>query len=401
MPTPKVLSNRNYQLYFVGQGVSMTGTWLQQTAVSWLAYRLSGSAELLTTVTAAGQLPAFLLAPVAGALTDRVSKRAALIVSQLGAMLQAAALALLTWSGRVQIWQLIALSIFGGAVNAFDIVLRQTFVSELVAPEDLGNAIAVNSTLTNATRFVGPALAGFLIPVIGEAGCFGANALSFVAVISALLALEAPGKPAQAKTKLGGEILEGFRYAFRHPGVRAVLCLLSTISFCGLPYIPLMPVFAGDVLHGGSRELGLLMSATGLGALISGVHLATRAGAEGLERFVTLGAGVFGAAIVVFASSTWMPLSLGALVLAGYAMMTAATACNTIVQRAVEDSMRGRVMALILMAFMGLMPLGAVVVGKLAHNTGAPFAVRLGGAACVFGGILFGRRLEVAFAKPA
>lgn len=395
----KAFESRAYRLYFLGQGISMTGTWLQQTAMSWLAYRLSGSAQLLGLVSFAAQVPAFVIAPLAGAVTDRVPKRTALVAAQVGAMVQAAVLAVLTWSGRVQPWHLVALSAFAGAVGAFDIILRQTFVTELVDPKDLGNAIAVNSTLTNATRLVGPALAGLLIPVVGEAACFGANAVSFLAVIWALSAIEVTPRAVTVERKLGGDIVAGFRYAFGRPGIRAVLALLSVISFCGMPYIVLMPVFAKEVLHGGSRELGFLMGASGLGALISGLHLATRGSSHGLARFVTLGAGFFGGALVVFTCSSSLPLSLAALVVAGYAMMTAATSCNTIVQEHVDDAMRGRVMALILMAFMGLMPLGALAVGALAERTGAPFALRLGACACVFGGLLFGRRLETAFAE--
>lgn len=398
----RAFRSRNYRLYFSGQGVSMTGTWMQSTAMSWLAYRISGKASVLATIAFATQVPAFLMAPVAGAATDRFPRRLALIVTQVAAMIQAALLGWLTWSGRVAVWHLVALSAFAGAINAFDIVLRQVFVTQLVSdPADLANAIALNSSLTNATRFIGPCVAGFLIPLVGEAACFFMNAASFVAVIAALAALEIAPRPPGAKVKLSGDIAAGFRYAFSRPPIRAVLSLLSVMAFCGMPYMVLMPVFAGDVLHGDSHTLGYLMGATGLGALLAGLHLAARPGVDGLDKFVTRGAVVFGAALVAFTCSRVMPLSLLALVLAGYSMMVSATACNTIVQTLVDDTMRGRVMSLYLMAFMGLMPLGALAVGKLADHSSAPFALGLGGVACVLGGFLFGWRLEAALALPA
>ena len=397
----RALRNRNYRLYFTGQAVSMTGTWMQATAMSWLAYRVTGSAALLGTIAFANQVPAFLLAPVAGAVTDRWPRRRALVVTQGAAMLQAVVLGALAYSGTITKWHLIGLSMFAGAVNAFDIVLRQTFVTELVTDaRDLGNAIALNASLTNGTRLVGPAVAGLAIPVVGEAMCFIFNAISYLAVIVALLWLDVPERAAAPRKQLGRDIAAGFRYAFARPPIRAVLSLLAVISFCGMPYVVLMPVFARDVLHGGPETMGFMMGATGLGALMSGLHLAARPGSQGLERFVTRGSAVFGAALVVFTWSSWLPLSLAALMLAGYAMMTSATACNTIVQLLVDDAMRGRVMSLYLMAFMGLMPLGALVVGGLADRCGAPFALRMGGAACMFGGLLFGRRLEAAFALP-
>lgn len=398
----RAFRSRNYLLYFCGQGVSLVGTWIQSTTMSWLVYRLTGSPALLGVVAFAGQVPAFALAPVAGVVTDRWPRRTALLVTQGCAMAQAGVLGWLTFSGLIQVWHLVALAAFQGAVNAFDITLRQAFVTQLVSePADLGNAIALNSSLMNATRLVGPSLAGLIIPVVGEAACFFINSASYLAVIAALFALElAPRPAAPGSQRMAGDIAAGFRYAFGVPAIRAVLLLLAVISFAGMPYVVLMPVFARDVLHGGPRELGFLIASSGLGALVAGLHLASRTGVEGLSRFVTRGAAAFGLALVGFSLSRSFPLSLCTLAVAGYAMMTSATACNTIIQTLVDDAMRGRVMSLYLMAFMGLTPLGALLMGVLADHTGAPAALASGGVACIMGGLFFGRRLEATALPP-
>ena len=392
----RALSNRNYLLYFAGQGVSLVGTWLQQTTMTWLVYRLTGSSWMLGVVGFAGQVPAFLMAPIAGVFSDRFPRRQALIATQILAMTQAAIIAWLAFTGRIAVWHLVALTAFLGAVNAYDITLRQAFVTELVTdPADLGNAIALNSTLVNGARLLGPSIAGLIIPLVGEAWGFALNAVSYAAVIAALCAMDIkPRERVSSGKRLGADIAEGFRYAFGSQPVRAILCLLAIMSFAGMPYLVLLPVFARDILKGGAGMLGILSASSGFGALGAGLHLASRSSGHGLGRFAMLGAVGFGASLVVFASSSAIPLSMAALALGGYSMMGTATACNTILQTLVEDRMRGRVMSLYLMAFMGLAPIGSLVAGALADRIGARTTLQIGGAFVIVAGAFFGSRLE-------
>ena len=392
----RALANPNYFMYFGGQGVSLVGTWLQQTTMTWLVYRLTGSGMLLGLVGFSGQLPAFLLAPVAGALTDRWPRHKALVVTQVLATLQALVLGWLSVTGRVAVWHLVALSAFLGAVNAFDITLRQSFVIELVDdPADLGNAIALNSTLVNGARVIGPSVAGFLIPIVGESASFFLNAASYVAVIVALLAMKLKPRDIPVRDRnVGGAIADGFRYAFGFLPIRALLLNLALISFAGMPYMVLLPVFAKEVLGGGASTLGILMAAAGVGSLGAGLHLAGRGTVLGLGRFVTAGSVLFGASLIAFSYSHTLALSMAMLAVSGYAMMACAISSNTILQTLVEDEMRGRVMSIYLMAFMGLQPLGSLVGGWVSDRIGAPAALQVGGLLCVAGGMFFGTRLE-------
>ena len=387
----RALSNRNFALYFAGQGVSLIGTWLQQTAMTWLVYRLTQSAWLLGVVGFAGQLPSFLLAPLAGVWTDRWNRHRALIVTQVLAMLQAFLLAYLSWSGTVQTWHIIALSAFLGCVSSVDITVRQAFVVDMVSAEgDLANAIGLNSTLTNGTRLLGPALAGVLIPLVGEPTCFLLNALSYGAVIAALVAMTIQQRERPSKHRaMTTEIWEGFRYAYEVTPIRAMVVLVSVVSFAGLPYTILLPAWVSSVLHGEAGALGFLMAISGVGATASGIYLASRRTVRGLQRHIVVGAISFGAGLIALAGCQTLLVGSLAMMLIGYGMMLQFGASNTVIQVLVDPDKRGRVMSIYLMAFFGTMPLGSLAAGALADRAGAAVTIGAGGALCVLAGLLF------------
>ena len=338
------LRSRNYRLFFGGQGISLTGTWMQQVAVSWLAYRLTGSALILGTLGLVSQLPTLLFAPVAGVMADRWNLRRTLVLTQALAAVQALVLAVVTLTGVVTIWHLFALSICMGVINAFDMPTRQAFVPRMIErPEDLGNAIALNSTLVNASRLVGPALAGLLIKTIGEGPCFLLNAVSYVPVIGALLAMRLPPSAGPSRhPSLAHGMREGFVYAFGFPPIRAILLLLALTSLMGMSYGTVMPVFAHDVLGGGADTFGFLMGATGLGA----------------------------------------------------GMMLLIASGNTVLQTIVDDDKRGRVMSIYTMAFLGMTPFGSMIAGSLAEAFGAPGALIVGGSCCLLGSVVFALQMH-------
>ncbi len=395
-PVLRSLKNRNYRLFFVGQGVSLVGTWMQQIAMSWLVYRLTGSALLLGVVGFSGQLPSFLLAPVAGVLADRWNRHRVIVITQTLSMLQAFCLAALVLTRSVTIWHIIPLSIFLGCVNAFDITTRQAFVVEMLEKkEDLGNAIALNSSLVNGARIIGPSVAGILIAAVGEGVCFLLNGISYMAVIAALLMMKIrkPVMPARAKNGFMRELHEGFSFAFGFAPIKSILLLLALVSFMGVPYQVLMPIFAGSILGGGPHTLGFLMGASGLGALGGAVFLASRKGSPRLGKTTPMAAAIFGLGLMVFSRSRLLWLSLPVISIAGFGMMVQMASSNMVLQSIVDDRRRGRVMSLFTMAFMGMAPFGSLAAGGLANRIGAPSTLLASGFCCVAGSLVFSSRL--------
>ncbi len=392
--TLRALKHRNFQLFFGGQLISVTGTWMQTVALSWLVYRLTGSSLWLGTVGFASQIPVFLVAPLGGTMADRHNRQRIVIGTQTASMVLAFLLAALTLTGKVQVWHILVLATSLGVANAFDVPARQAFLVDMVGKEDLMNAIALNSSMFNGARIVGPAVAGILVAMIGEGWCFFANAVSYIAVIVGLMMMQVR-RPFQ-KPPSGSpltQIVEGFRFVGHTRPIRAILLLLGLISLVAMPYTVLMPVFADRILHGGARGLGVLMSATGVGALLAALTLASRTGVRGLGRWVAYSCGGFGAALVLFAFSRSFWLSTALLVPAGFCMMLQMASSNTLIQTMVPDHLRGRVMSVYSMMFMGMAPFGALMGGALAHRLGAPLTVAMGGVACVGGAVWFGLNL--------
>jgi MFS family permease len=392
--TLRALRHRNFQLFFSGQLISLIGTWMQSIAQSWLVYRLTGSSLLLGAVGFAGQIPVFLIAPIGGTTADRHNRHRVVIGTQVASMLLAFVLAGLTLSGRVQVWHIFVLAALLGVVNAFDIPGRQSFLVDMVGKEDLMNAIALNSSMFNGARIVGPAIAGVLVASIGEGWCFFVNGASYIAVIVGLLMMrvEAPRKLAMSGSHLQ-HIAEGFRFVKRTSPILTLLLLLGLVSLVAMPYSVLMPIFADRILHGGARGLGILMGATGIGALLGALTLASRSGLSGLGRWIALSCAGFGVFLILFSFSRHFWLSAALLVPVGYCMMLEMSSSNTLIQAMVPDELRGRVMAVYSMMFMGMAPFGALMAGALADRIGAPITVALGAIACVGGAILFGLRL--------
>ncbi len=389
------LRYRNYRLFFGGQSLSLVGTWVQRIALAWLVYRLSGSAFLLGVVGFAGQFPTFLLASFAGVLTDRWNRYRILFAMQVLAMIQASVLASLYYFGSIQVWHIVLLSVLLGCINAFDITARQAFVVEMVEkPEDLGNAIALNSSIFNGARLVGPSIAGLLIASTGEGVCFLLNAVSYLFIIASLALMKVKPRPRdrQHPNVLKG-LKDGLVYAFGFAPIRSLILLLGLVSLMGMPYAVLMPIFAKEILHGGPHTYGYLMGASGIGALLGAVYLASRRSVLGLGRIIPLAAGVFGLGLVAFSFSRIFWLSMILMVVAGLGMMLQMASSNIVLQTIVDDDKRGRVMSLYMMAFMGAMPLGSFIAGGLASVLGAPTTLALGGVMCVAGALLFLRRL--------
>jgi MFS family permease len=391
--TLRALRHRNFQLFFGGQLLSLTGTWMQTTAQAWLVYRMTKSALLLGSVGFASQIPVFLVAPIGGITADRRNRQHLVIATQTASMILAGILAWLTISGRVQVWHIFVLAALLGVVNAFDIPGRQSFLVDMVGKEDLMNAIALNSSMFNGARVIGPAIAGILVARIGEGWCFAANAISYIAVIVGLLLMKVLSPPRASKQSPIEDIIEGFRWVNQTKVIRALLLLIGLVSLVGMPYTVLMPVFADQILHGGARELGILMGATGVGALFGALTLAAKTGVTGLGRWVTITCATLGISLFLFSFSTSFWLSAALLLPAGYSMMLQMACSNTLIQTMVPDQLRGRVMSLYSMMFMGMAPFGAFFGGALAHRIGAPITVASGGVACVIGAIWFGRAL--------
>jgi len=391
----RALRHRNFRLFFGGQGISLIGTWMQRVALGWLVYRLTNSAFLLGFVGFAGQIPIFLLAPLAGVLADRWNRQRILILTQAVAMTQAVALSLLVLTETVAIWHIILLSILLGIINAFDMPTRQSFMVEMVEEkEDLANAIALNSSMVNSARLLGPSIAGILVATVGEGICFLINGISYVAVIGALLAMKiVPKNLKPQRSRVWYGLKEGFTYASAFSPIRAVLLLLGLVSLMGMPYIVLMPVFAKDILHGGPHALGFLMGASGLGALVGAFYLATRRTVLGLGRLIALAASIFGLGLIVFSFSRLLWLSLPLMLMTGFGQMVQMASSNTILQTIVDDDKRGRIMSFYTMAFIGMAPFGSLFAGSLASSVGAPHTLLIGGITCVMGSTFFAYRL--------
>ena len=401
-PPPSGLSNawralrhRNFRLFFGGQSISLVGTWMTRVATSWLVYRLTGSALLLGTVSFAGQIPTFLLAPFAGVWVDRLDRRQVLVWTQALSMAQSLLLAALTLSHHITIPLLLGLSVLQGMVNAFDMPGRQSFMVKMVDDRrDLSNAIAINSSMVNLARLIGPSLAGMLIAITNEGWCFLIDGVSYSAVIASLLMmrLNTPEIPRKATSTLT-ELKAGWTYVSQFLPIRTILMLFAVVSLMGMPFVVLMPIFAAQVLHGGPHTLGFLMGAMGLGALLSALSLAARRSVVGLVKIVPLAAALFGVGLIGFGLSHWLWLSLVTVFFAGMGMMQGMAASNTIIQTIVTEDKRGRVMSYYTMAFMGMAPFGSLLAGSMAHAVGAPRTVIFNGAVVLLGALWFATRL--------
>jgi MFS family permease len=392
----RALRRRNYRLFFTGQSVSLIGTWMTRIATSWLVYRLTNSALLLGVVGFVGQIPSFLLAPVAGVLVDRWNRRRLLVATQAMAMAQSLAMAVLTLTGAVKIWHVIALSAFQGVINAFDMPARQAFVVEMVdTPDDLSNAIALNSSMVNAARLLGPSLAGVIIAEVGEGWCFMLDGVSYLAVIASLLLMALPGVIARQveEENLVRQFREGWNYIVAFKPIRNILLLLALVSLVGMPYTVLMPVFANEILGGGPYTLGWLMAASGVGALMGALFLAARRTVLGLGKFIPAMAGAFGAGLIAFSFSRTLWLSLLLMIVTGLGFMAQMAVSNTLLQTIVDEDKRGRVMSFYTAAVMGTTPFGSLLAGAMAARIGTPHTLLISGICCVAGALWFARTL--------
>ncbi len=387
------LKHRNFQLFLSGQIVSLVGTWMQTVAEAWLIYRLTGSSVLLGVLGLVSQIPIFILSPLAGIVVDRWPRRPVIIATQVSSLVLAFTLATLTLSGRIRVWEIICLATLLGTVNAFDVPARQSFLIEMVGREDLLNAIALNSSMFNGARVAGPAIAGLLVAWIGESWCFFVNGVSYFAVIAGLLMMRV-GKSRAVHDGVSPieKLREGLRFARHTKPIRAILLLVALVSFMALPFNVLMPIFADRILGGGPSAYGTLMGAVGLGAMFGALLLAMRQQLRGLGIVLAYAAGGLGISLMIFSASRWYWVSLASLTLAGFAMMTAFTASNTLIQAMVPEQLRGRLMSLYAMMFLGMAPLGSLVAGAMAARIGAPVTVALGGFVSLVGAIVFRRK---------
>lgn len=393
----RTLRSRDYRLFFGGQMISLIGTWMTSVATSWLVYRLTGSAWLLGLVAFAGQLPSFLFGPLGGLAVDRCDKRKLIIAMQTLAMLQSFTLALLTLTGRITVTGLLLLNALDGVINAFDMPARQAFLVDIIErKEDLGNAIALNSSMVNAARLIGPSIGGLVIAAAGEGWCFFIDGASFLAVIATMAAMRVAPKPPRAAHAGGAlaELGEGWDYVRRFRPVRSIILLLALVSLVGVPYAVLVPIFAGKVLGGGPHTFGYLMTAAGCGALAAAIWLASRRSVIGLGRAIPAGTAVFGASLAAFSFTRSTPAAMAALAAAGAGFMIQVAASNTIVQTIVDDDKRGRVMSFFMMAFFGPSPFGSLLAGRLADAIGAAATLRWAGLCCLAGAGWFALHLE-------
>ena len=390
------LHSRNYRLYFTGQSVSLIGTWMQNIALSWLVYRLTGSVFLLGLIGFTSQIPTFVLAPFTGVLTDRYNRLTIMILTQVFFMLQALTIAILVLFNLVEVWHIIALSLVFGIITAFDAPARQSLVVDLIdKPEDLGNAIALNSAIFNGGRLIGPAIAGITIALVGEGICFLINAISFVAVITALLHIKIPAKQAILhRVKFKKSFSEGFHYTFQSVPIRTLIILLADLSLVGLSFVVLLPAYAKEVLHGNSDTLGYLMSAMGAGALIGAFYMASRKSVLGLGKIIPRSVGLLGLSIVLASFSGKLPFSLIVLFFGGLSMILSLSSINTMLQTIADEDKRGRVMSFYAMALMGTSPIGNLLAGSIASGIGIPQTLLIGGTITIASGIWFRLNLQ-------
>jgi MFS family permease len=387
----RALRNRNFKLFFAGQTISLVGTWMTRLATSWLVYRLTHSALLLGVVSFSGQIVAFLLGPFAGVWVERLNRRKLLVWTQALAAVQSLALAALTLAHVINLWEIIALMAFQGLINAFDMPGRQSFLVQMVEDRnDLSNAIAINSSMANGARLIGPAIAGLVIAVAGEGWCFLIDGVSYFAVIASLLMMRI--KPLDLRRNASSmleQMSEGWEYVRTFRPIRTILLIFALLSLMGWPYSVLLPVFAGQVLHGGAHTLGWLTGASGVGALISALSLAVRKSVVGLTRMVQIAAAILGTSLILFGLSHVLWLSLVLMVFVGFGLMQGASVSNTVIQSLVPEDKRARVMGYYTMAFFGAAPFGSLLAGALAHRIGAPYTVMVTGAFCVAGAVWF------------
>ncbi len=387
----RALRHRNFRLFFFGQSVSLIGTWMTRLATSWLVYRMTHSALLLGVVSFAGQIVSFLLGPFAGVWVERLNRRQLLVWTQAAAAVQSLALAALTLAHVINLWEIIALSAFQGLINAFDMPGRQSFLVHMVEDrDDLSNAIAINSSMANGARLIGPAIAGIVIAGFGEGWCFLLDGVSYFAVIASLLMMRVHLiEIRRSASSMLEQMGEGWDYVRTFRPIRTILMMFALLSLMGWPYSVLLPVFAGQVLHGGAHTLGWLTGASGVGALISGLSLAVRKSVIGLTRMLQIAGAMLGSALILFGLSHTLWLSLVLMVFAGFGLMQGAAVSNTIIQTLVKEDKRARVMSYYTMAFFGSAPFGSLLVGALAHRIGAPHTVMVTGACCVAGSLWF------------
>ena len=392
---PPALRSQNYRLFFAGQGISLIGSWMTQVATVWLVYNLSDSPWMLGVVGFTSQIPTLILLPFAGVLIDRWNRHRVIIATQILAMVQSLALAFLALTGVVNIWQIMVLSFFQGAINAFDAPARQAFVPELVEKkEDLANAIALNASMFNGARLIGPAIAGLVIATVGPSYCFLIDGLSYIAVIAGLLAMQLkPRKIEVTNSKPIQRLKEGFVYAFGFPPIRAILLLLALVSFAGMSHTVLVPIFATKILHGDAQTLGFLMASSGVGAFAGAIYLIGRKSVVGLGKLIAISPAIMGFGLIGFGLSRVLWLSLIMMLFVGFGFILQFAGGNTFLQTIVEDDKRGRVMSLYTMAFFGVTPFGNLVAGGLANYIGAPNTVIIGGIICVLGSIVFTKQL--------
>ena len=392
----RALRHRNFRLFFAGQGISLIGTWMTRIATSWLVYRLTGSALLLGVVGFSGQILTFLLAPFAGVLVDRLNRRNLLVWTQVLSAVQSLAMAGLTLARVITIHEIIILAAFQGLIDAFDMPGRQSFLVQMVEDkQDLGNAIALNSSIVNVARLIGPALAGLIIAAVGEGYCFAIDGVSYFAVIASLLMMRVTASEAKRATlSMMEQLKEGWVYVSNFAPIRTILLLFSVMSLMGMPFLVLMPIFASQVLHGGPHTLGFLMGASGVGALISAVSLAFRKSVRGLTTMIQVASMIFGVGLVLFGLSRSLPISLLLMLITGFGMMQGLAASNTVIQTLVPEDKRGRVMSYYTVAFVGMAPFGSLLAGFLAHRLGAPHAVMITGACCIVGSAWFTTQLK-------
>jgi MFS family permease len=390
----RALQHRNYRLFFAGQSVSLIGTWVTRLATSWLVYRLTGSELLLGITGFAGQIPMLLLAPVAGVLADRWDRRSILVVTQILSALQSLALAALALSGKITVAQVIALQVVQGVINSFDTPARQAFVVEMVEDRaDLPNAIALNSSMFNASRLIGPSIGGLIIAAVGEGWCFLIDGVSYVAVIFSLLAMRLPARTVrEGRASIAQELRSGVGYVFGSAPVRELLLNVAIVGTMGIPYTVLMPVIASKVLHGGPNTLGVLMTASGAGALIGTFYLASRHTVLGLGKVIVAATLVLGVGLIAFSQSHSLLVSMLILPFVGAGMMLQSAGANTILHTIVDEDMRGRAMAFFSVAVMGTMPIGSLLAGILADRIGAANTIVIGAVVCIAGGVWFGFR---------
>ncbi|MSO29990.1 MAG: MFS transporter [Acidobacteria bacterium] len=392
----RALQHRNFRLFFGGQSISLVGTWITRVATSWLIYRLTGSELLLGVAGFVGQIPTLVITPFAGVLVDRMDRRKILLITQAGSLVQSAVLAVLTLSGLVTVMQIIVLQVFQGIINSFDTPARQAFVSEMVADrEHLPNAIALNSSMVNGSRVIGPSIGGLLIAAVGEGWCFAVDAVSYLAVIASLLAMRVEPRPRHGAgdTHLLEELRHGWDYVLHSVPIRSVLILVAIVSVTGTPYTVLMPAFAAQVLRGGPNTLGILMAATGVGALSGALYLASRETVRGLVRILMWASLTFGVGLIAFSMTTSLWLACVALAMGSGGLMVTLAGSNTILQTIVEERLRGRVMSFYTMAFFGTVPIGSLIGGVIADRFGSPITVRLSGVVCLLAGAWFASRV--------